>query len=424
LDNKKPFQQGFALDSHGHEMIPSTYMVKSCQTSLRQISLTINDDNMAQLSIRSRQLNRRFVKKFKCLSLEEVSHLNFQNNYMYRDKTIFRRLLQTLPLGISDLSFCWNGIDSAMSTELAMSLTNFTNLKYISLCGNPIGCQGLRILLEKGKLLSIPKVNLNDCDIGKDGLSLLAEHLPFSETKHLALKMNGIEETGARLLAKGLVNNKTLTLLHLNCNEINDVGVQALMDALCQGNSVLEELSLCANLLTFDGSQYIVNRLHQTSLQRLNLDHNYLGDEGARPFVTFLSSSSKLQVLTLNSNNLSNQTIQAFAIALTSNKTLRRLSLSGNPEVNRRGVSSFYSTLQKNQHLSSLEILEENYENHLLLEKLDHLLEKNDLRQQYMTNLDLPLRVWPHVLGTLSTDLFYFMLQGRPDLVQMNKNES
>lgn len=400
--------------------------VTSNKLSLRDIACTFNE-NMVHLSIHNCSLNRRFVKKFEenQKNFAKLTTLSLNNNHFYRQKTTFRRLLQNLPPNLQQLSLCWNGITAQTCPELAIALERLPTLSALRLCGNPIGGNGLEILLQKGNLHLIETVDLCDCDI-HDEVSLLAEYLskPTSIVKHLALKMNGIGEQGAKRLAQGLRTNHSLKDLQLHCNEITDQGAEAIMQALSySGASRISELSLCANRITEQGAKVIARSLNQTPfLCRLYLDHNYLGDNGVQHFVSWLVNNATLQELTLASNNLTNKSVQAMAIALETNTCLQTLSLSGNSKVDRRGASSFVKTLASNKHLSTLFVLEENYENHLLNNKLDYLLVKNDLRNKYMSNLKITHGAWPFVLSHIGdVDKLYVLLQGRPDLVPSTK---
>jgi Ran GTPase-activating protein (RanGAP) involved in mRNA processing and transport len=424
----------FAGGKHYHEVICSTKMgttlgdsscpkkaTKESKMTITEICKTLNS-NLTHLSIESRPLNRRFVKKFENCSMESLKTLSLNNNQLYRDKSSFRRLIQSLPKSLEELSLCWNGINESTSDTLARRMPSLKNVKKIRLCGNPLGGAGLGLLLEVGSLHRISQVDLCDCDIGNDGALRLAQFLskPCTSIQRLTLKMNSIGENGAKFLADGLARNQSLVTLHMHCNEIDDEGVEALMTSLSMGSSALEELSLCANLISDIGTKAIARNLHTTRLKRLYLNHNVIGDEGIEHLVHALDGSMKgnrLEELALCSNGLGNKSATALALALQSNQSLLILELSGNPRIDRRGVSNFVKCLQVNKTLSTMQILENTYENHLLNEKLDFYLKRNHLFRNCMGNMDIPKAAWPHLIsGVQRADVLFLLLQERPEL--------
>lgn len=396
---------------------------READVSLREICRTLNSF-MTFLSIESRPLDRNFVKSFIDCSFPVLKRLSLNGNQFYRDKNSFRRLLLSLPESLEELSLNWNGIDEQSATVLAKRLPNLKNLVSLSLCGNVLGVRGLTVLLQEGNLYQISHLDLSDCDIGDEGAFKLSQFLSksFSKVKNLVLKMNGIGRDGMNCLVDGLTTNQSLTTLHMQCNEIDDIGVHALMKSLSLGISNVEDLSLSANLISEIGAKEIASMLHKTKLKRLHLDHNFIGDEGAQHLAQALNGNiqnQRLEELSLASNDLSNKSVNAIADALATNCTLNSLIVENNPRLDRRGASAFVQCLQTNRSLYKLKILEENYENHLLNGKIQLYLELNQLRHRYMGNVSISDAAWPHILAEMKQiDLMYFLLRGRPDLFE------
>lgn len=382
------------------------------------------NSSMTHLSIENHPLNRRFVKIFKNRSMIALKMLSLSNNQFFRDTNSLRRLIQSLPQSLEELSLCWNGIDASTAEILARRMLSLHNITTIHLCGNPLGGGGLGVLLRVGNLHGISHVDLSDCDIGNDGALRLAQFLatPCASIRRLTLKMNGIRENGARFLAKGLARNQSLVTLHLHCNEINDNGVEALMSAFHVKGSALEELSLCANLIGDVGAKVIARSLCKTRLRRLSLNHNGIGDEGMAHLAQALRGSvesTNLEELIVCNNDLGNQSMTALADVLKSNRRLQTLELSGNDRIDRRGVSSLAKSLVVNRTLTTLQVLEDTYENHLLNEKLKFYLKRNFVIQNCMGNKDIPAAAWPYLIsGVERADILFFLLQERPELFQ------
>ena len=87
--------------------------------------------------------------------------------------------------------------------------------------------------------------------------------------KRLNLGHNNIGDEGARNLAEVLKVKRTLTVLHLNDNQISDRGVQMLANALCHPKTNLTQLYLENNQQISDSSiVYFTEMLRQN--QSLN----------------------------------------------------------------------------------------------------------------------------------------------------------
>lgn len=426
----------------------TTIIVHPCTTTmifreekipLRQIRTLLHRD-MEQLSITGRKIDRRFVRRFERANLDSLTCLVLNGNDLSRDQHCFRRLLSNLPLHLEQLRLSWNGMDVAVTKCLSKRVKQLKRLKHMSLCGNPIGSEGLRYLMENGNIHNINYLNFWDCDIGDNGASLLGQVLskPTSNVEHMILDMNGITSAGIRSLSEGLKYNNTLISLDLYCNHIGDEGVEALMSSLATSReryddnegstrtdggggcySRLEELSLRATHIGVTGAKSLARYLNGTCLKKLHLSHNSISDEGAIGLAETLSTNQTLQELTLSSNGLGNKSIVAFALALTAgkNQTLQRLELDGNPLVDRRGASKFVRCLQANTSLLTLSVLETTYDNHLLQDKLNFYLEANRAGRRHIGNVSIPIGAWPKILhSTTRPDHMYLFLRERPDL--------
>jgi Ran GTPase-activating protein (RanGAP) involved in mRNA processing and transport len=317
-------------------------------------------------------------------------------------------------------------MDAQSAGILARRLPQLKNLQSMALCGNPIGAEGLKVLVDEGNFCQIAEVDLWDCGMGDEGAAILGRSLtePNVMTQRLVLDMNSIGDEGIRALAEGLANNTSLQTLHLCCNDIGDEELGALVSSISSnGVSQLEELSLCANHIGGLGAKAIASRVNDTCLRKLYLGHNCIRDEGALYLADALQAKeSKLEELTLSWNGLGNKSVVAMSTALTSNPPLQRLALDGNPQVDRRGATSFVQCLrQHNKRLMALQVLEQTYGNHLLNDKLDFYLEVNKLGRQYLGDLSIPHAAWPRILGAMDRpDHLFMLLRERPDVI-MNR---
>ena len=86
--------------------------------------------------------------------------------------------------------------------------------------------------------------------------------------------MGALGAEGARILADFLQTQVTsLSVLHLNYNELGDEGVSILLEPFAAAKNALTELSLTQNEIEQDGADQLV-RSNFPNLQRLILEEN------------------------------------------------------------------------------------------------------------------------------------------------------
>ncbi|CAF1339460.1 unnamed protein product [Adineta steineri] len=115
------------------------------------------------------------------------------------------------------------------------------------------------------ELPTITTLDLKDKQIDNAGVQCLVEALKRNTTlTELDFTGNKIGRVGAQYLAEALKHNTTLTTLDLRENQIGDVGVQYLTEAL-HHNTTLTTLELQFNRISEVGIQYLVHTLkHNT----------------------------------------------------------------------------------------------------------------------------------------------------------------
>jgi Ran GTPase-activating protein (RanGAP) involved in mRNA processing and transport len=109
----------------------------------------------------------------------------------------------------------------------------------------------------------------------------------------LVLHHNNITEEGALKLAEALKNNTSLKKLNLGYNSIGDTGVEYVVEALLKSNNTLTKLHLQSNSITEKGAGHLAKMLTiNRSIRRLGLDYNSIGDRGVQLLSLALSSNS------------------------------------------------------------------------------------------------------------------------------------
>jgi uncharacterized protein (TIGR02996 family) len=249
-----------------------------------------------------------------------------------------------------------------LGPELAETLVQLPNLPHLSeLClwQNELGEEGLRNLAKQGvfqRLRSIdlsnnqlssgsllyldPLLSLNPLDcldlrgnpIGDDGVLVLVSNPVPTNLRKLFLGHCGLTDTAASSLVGNGCALASLRLLWLNSNQIGLSGVTILADS--QNLPSLEELSLASNPLGPAGASILARSLLWQQLAILDLSECSLGDEGVTSLA--FSDSKSLHSLDLTENGIGPD----GAVALASGPLLaglKSLTLDGN-RINDAGV--------------------------------------------------------------------------------------
>ncbi|CAF3717566.1 unnamed protein product [Adineta steineri] len=152
-----------------------------------------------------------------------------------------------------------------------------------------------------------------------------------------------------------LKDNTTLTKLNLYENQIGDKGAQYLGEAL-QNNKVLTILNFSSNRIGDKGAQYLGEALHNNkALTELELCENQIGDKGTQYLGEALKKNTALAKLNLSSNQIGDKGTQYLGEALHNNKTLTELFLCSN-RIGDKGAQYLGEALQKNTTLTELAI--------------------------------------------------------------------
>ncbi|XP_072133799.1 dynein regulatory complex subunit 5 [Mobula birostris] len=146
--------------------------------------------------------------------------------------------------------------------------------------------------------------------------------------KVLRLPCNGIDDERLRVIIKYLLNHPSLIELDLSHNMIGDSGSKALAKLLLK--SKLEKVNLCDNQIAAFGAKAISYKVrHFSTLRSLNLRLNQIGDEGGEAIVRALVKSS-VEDINLASNELSEHVAVVISEVLMRNQTLKFINLSCN----------------------------------------------------------------------------------------------
>ena len=150
-----------------------------------------------------------------------------------------------------------------------------------------------------------------------------------------------------------LTANTSLTRLDLSGNNIGDPGATLLAQVL-QTNLTLENVGLSRILMGDAGASALAKALTvNTSLTRLDLSNNIIGDPGAISLAKALETNSTLANLNLSWIQMGDAGVISLAKALTVNTSLTWLDLSGN-NFGDPGAISLAEALKGNKSLTHL----------------------------------------------------------------------
>jgi len=153
-------------------------------------------------------------------------------------------------------------------------------------------------LLDKTCIINFKSVFIRD-----KGVISLADLLMNNRTiTDLDLEENEITYTGVITLANVLKTNRALISLKLDINRIGDVGAIALANAL-KINSTLTSISLRSNYIKNEGALALAEMLKENRvLTRLDLKGNFIDDIGINALVNAMKENQTLRVLDLRYN--------------------------------------------------------------------------------------------------------------------------
>lgn len=186
--------------------------------------------------------------------------------------------------------------------------------------------------------LTLTNVEFPHADGNKQSSTALALFASaLSSTKSLqALKLSSIllSEGNKILLMKGLARSvgHSLRVVHVDDMGLNGAHAPWLARLLTTQGSQLHELSLRRNDLDAKAVEIIVNRglCFNSTLRRLDLSENPVGDTGAARLATCLKDNCSLQELKLVDCDIWRPGCLDLALAMPVSSGLTRLSLDGN----------------------------------------------------------------------------------------------
>jgi hypothetical protein len=167
--------------------------------------------------------------------------------------------------------------------------------------------------------------------IGAEGVEVIADALLHNRTiVMLFLGLNNIQDRGAELIAQAMAVHPTLATVFIRDNDIGSRGLRPVCLALLRSHSPVTELYLGFNRFTLEDIALVSLVLKQNqTLKLLEFDGNNIGDEGARLLSEALAVNHSLVELNLSNNDLTDVGGRYIADMLLHNRTLEVITLEG-----------------------------------------------------------------------------------------------
>jgi len=201
------------------------------------------------------------------------------------------------------------------------------------------------------KTKTLESVALDRCKLRDDGVERIAGGLENGKHIHLkkiSLRQNSMGNRGAQSLNFLFQASPTLEEVDLSENSISSRGASSIFSALHANKStVIHSLNLSQNeIWNLDDGSFL---RHNKTLKVLNLDGNFMHDEGVEQIAKAIAMNKKsaMKKLYLGWNGISDDGATALAKMMEVNVTLQVLGLAEN-DISNAGARAILSSLAVN----------------------------------------------------------------------------
>ena len=235
--------------------------------------------------------------------------------------SIHRHLQDSLhvqPSSLLVLDLSCNSISTAGAELLCAVLKICTKLLKLDVSYNHLGCAGAEAIAGAiGHCVRLLELKMNSNCISNDGAVAIAEGLKHCMfLQELQINSNNVGSFGAKAIAKAMEHWETFCALDISNNDLRTAGFKALFSTL-EGCSTVRVLNFSCTLEHFYPNLFIESLKFCREIERLLLDSNSIGIEGAKNVASSLKYCSSLQEFSLSSNHLCDVGARVIADALS-----------------------------------------------------------------------------------------------------------
>jgi Ran GTPase-activating protein (RanGAP) involved in mRNA processing and transport len=227
------------------------------------------------------------------------------------------------------------------------------------------------------------------------------------------------------------IRNASILELMLCNNEITSGGVRALVGDNVEAVKTLTKLCLSGNPIGSEGVTILADALGRNAmpnLKQLELDCCDIGDDGLVALVSALEQNDSLQILNLAGNNVGERGLMALAESLPNIKGLQQIDLVANGSLQSTQLL-LLEGFRKNTSLVEVNIdidwcgCGNRYQPVGWLQELKFLGQRNRftslLKASHPPDTSLQLGIWSRALAKVATepDVLFHVLRNKPKLV-------
>ena len=209
---------------------------------------------------------------------------------------------------LKSLNISQNNISDTGLLAIGNSLNGNTTLLDLDVSSNPFTSQGIQEFVKAIQLnrnLNIKKLNISELSISDSDANVIGDYVNDSQTLlHFSMsKLGEFSSQGAMMFVNAYQNNKTLIVLDISEINLADDGAVAI--SACIKNNVIQEMYLSKNKITKKGAKILAKALKiNVSLSTLDISENCITNKGIVHFLKKISKNrnSKLRKLLVMGN--------------------------------------------------------------------------------------------------------------------------
>jgi Ran GTPase-activating protein (RanGAP) involved in mRNA processing and transport len=331
---------------------------------------------------------------------------------------------------LESLDLASNALGSANLAEIAPVLYRNTSIKSLDLTGNGLddieSSNVLRELIRRNKTITSLCIARNGFGRNAAAVRSIADGMRSNTTvQQLDLQNCKLGDQGVSVLANA-IRNASLLELDLHYNEITSVGVRALVDDNVEAVNTLTKLCLTYNSIKSEGVTILADafgRNAMPSLKELDLRFCGIDNDGFAALVSALERDKSLQILNVSGNHCGERGFMALAESLPHIKGLQQINFTANTGFQSNTLALLLEGFRNNTSLVKVAI-DGGGAPVDFLQEIKFLGHRNRfsplLKACNPPGTSPPLGIWSRALAKVATesDLLFHVLRNKPKLVE------